>query len=163
MSFYERALRTVVALLLLVISVLGVAQVFFRFVLSSPLPWPEELGRLFFIYLAFIGGALASIHGDHISIEAVDMAVDDTGRTAAFLQFLRETLMVVVMVFVIYGGFQVIPITHNVSLSATGLPRSLMMVPVIIGAALMTLEALRRIGITVRQMRAQGGSNADET
>lgn len=163
MLFYERVLKAIVGLLMLGIASLVLAQVFFRFVLSNSLPWPEELGRLFFIYLSFIGGALASIHGDHISIEAIDMAVEDTSRVAAFLQILRELLMVVVMIFVIYGGFEVLPRAHNVSLSATRLPRSLLMVPVIVGAVLMTFEALRRIGINVRHIWAPQGAKTDET
>ena len=164
MSVYERALKTVIALLLLAIATLVIAQVFFRFVLSNSLPWPEELGRLIFIYLVFIGGGLASLHGDHISIEAVDMAVEDTSRTAAVMQILREALMVLVMIVVIYGGFQVAPKAHSISLSATGLPKSLMTVPVIIGAVLMLGEAVRRIGVNVRHIRsASERTDAEET
>lgn len=162
MSVYERALKTVIALLLLAIATLVIAQVFFRFVLSNSLPWPEELSRLIFIFLVFIGGALASLHDDHISIEAVDMAVEDSSRTAALMQILREALMVIVMLVVIYGGFQVLPKAHNISLSATGLPKSLMTVPVIIGAVLMTGESVRRIGVNVRQFRrASEGTKSD--
>jgi TRAP-type C4-dicarboxylate transport system permease small subunit len=152
MSVYERVLKVAVGLLLLGITGLVVAQVFFRFVLSSPLPWPEELARLIFVYLVFVGGAFASLHGDHISIEVVDAALDDSSKKAAITTIVRETIMVIVMAVTVVGGIQVAPQAHRIALSGTGLPKSLMTVAVIIGATLMGLEALRRIIIEVRKL-----------
>lgn len=152
MSVYERILKVAVGLLLLGITVLVVAQVFFRFVLSSPLPWPEELARLIFIYLVFVGGAFVSLHDDHISIEVVDAAVDETSKKASVMSIIRELVMVLVMVVTVVGGIQVVPSAHRIALSGTGLPKSLMTTAVIIGAALMGMEALRRIVLDVRKL-----------
>ncbi len=152
MSVYERALKVAVGLLLLGITGLVVAQVFFRFVLSSPLPWPEELARLIFVYLVFVGGAFASLHNDQISIEVVDVALDESSKKASVTSIVRETIMVIVMAVTVVGGIQVAPRAHRIALSGTGLPKSLMTVAVIIGAALMGLEALRRIVIDIRKL-----------
>lgn len=152
MSVYERALKVAVGLLLLGITGLVVAQVFFRFVLSSPLPWPEELARLIFVYLVFVGGAFASLHNDQISIEVVDVALDESSKKASVTSIVRETIMVIVMAVTVVGGIQVAPSAHRIALSGTGLPKSLMTVAVIIGAALMGLEALRRIIIDFRKL-----------
>jgi TRAP-type C4-dicarboxylate transport system permease small subunit len=152
MSVYERALKVAVGLLLLGITGLVVAQVFFRFVLSAPLPWPEELARLIFVYLVFVGGAFASLHNDQISIEVVDVALDDSSKKASVTSIVRETIMVIVMAVTVVGGIQVAPRAHRIALSGTGLPKSLMTVAVIIGATLMGLEALRRIIIDIRKL-----------
>jgi TRAP-type C4-dicarboxylate transport system permease small subunit len=152
MSVYERALKVAVGLLLLGITGLVVAQVFFRFVLSSPLPWPEELARLIFVYLVFVGGAFASLHNDQISIEVVDVALDGSSKKASVTTIVRETIMVIVMAVTVVGGIQVAPRAHRIALSGTGLPKSLMTVAVIIGATLMGLEALRRIVIDIRKL-----------
>ena len=152
MSVYERALKVAVGLLLLGITGLVVAQVFFRFVLSAPLPWPEELARLIFVYLVFVGGAFASLHNDQISIEVVDVALDDSSKKASVTSIVRETIMVIVMAVTVVGGIQVAPRAHRIALSGTGLPKSLMTVAVIIGATLMGLEALRRIVIDIRKL-----------
>ena len=152
MSVYEKALKVAVGLLLLGITGLVVAQVFFRFVLSAPLPWPEELARLIFVYLVFVGGAFASLHNDQISIEVVDVALDDSSKKASVTSIVRETIMVIVMAVTVVGGIQVAPRAHRIALSGTGLPKSLMTVAVIIGAALMGLEALRRIVIDIRKL-----------
>ncbi|MFO7780730.1 MAG: TRAP transporter small permease [Spirochaetia bacterium] len=152
MSVYERALKVAVGLLLLGITGLVVAQVFFRFVLSSPLPWPEELARLIFVYLVFVGGAFASLHNDQISIEVVDVALGESSNKTSVTSIVRETIMVIVMAVTVVGGIQVAPRAHSIALSGTGLPKSLMTAAVIIGATLMGLEALRRIIIDIRKL-----------
>ena len=153
MSIYERVLKGIVALFSLAVAVVVLAQVFFRFVLDSPLPWPEELGRLIFIYLVFIGGALVSLHGDHISIELVDQRVGENGVKALLITVARELLSVIVMIVIVVGGVQLAPRSHRLALSATGLPKSLMTVPVIIGAALMGVESRRRIIVRAKMKR----------
>jgi TRAP-type C4-dicarboxylate transport system permease small subunit len=116
------------------------------------MPWPEELARLIFVYLVFIGGAFASLHNDQISIEVVDVALDDSSKKASVTSIVRETIMVIVMAVTVVGGIQVAPRAHRIALSGTGLPKSLMTVAVIIGATLMGLEALRRIIIDIRKL-----------
>lgn len=44
-------------------------NVFFRYVLSSSLPWAEGLSTLLNTWVAFIGGAVALYVGDHVNIE----------------------------------------------------------------------------------------------
>jgi TRAP-type transport system small permease protein len=156
MHVYDRILKGIIAALLLAITLLVVAQVFFRFVLSSPLPWPEELARLVFFYLVFVGGALASLHGDHISIEVVDSAVDEDGRSALFVSVARGLVVVAIMGVAVYGGVQVAPRAHRIALSGTGLPRSLMTMAVITGSALMGLDALVRVIGNVWRLTAAG-------
>lgn len=143
MERVDRVLKLLVGLLLLAIAGIVVAQVFFRFVLSNALPWPEELGRLLFIYLVFIGGGLASLHRDHISIEILDVMVKSPKKMMV-IAVIRELIIIAVMVAAIDGAIRVIPRAHRLALSATGLPKSLMSVPVVIGALLMGLESIRR-------------------
>jgi TRAP-type C4-dicarboxylate transport system permease small subunit len=57
---------------LLAACLLAVVQVFFRYVLNNSLPWPEEVARLGFVWVVFLGMALA-IHRDaHLRIDLVD-------------------------------------------------------------------------------------------
>ena len=153
MSIHERILRGIVAFLLLAIALVVFAQVFFRFVLDSPLPWPEELGRLIFIYLVFIGGALVSLHNDHIAIEVIDHRLGRNGRAALVISTVRELLSVLVMVVIVIGGVRLAPRSHRLALSATGLPKSLMTVPVILGAVLMGVESIRRVIVRIAAHR----------
>jgi TRAP-type transport system small permease protein len=154
----EYTLKIMIALFLLLITSLVIAQVLFRFVLSNALPWPEELGRLLFSYLVFIGGGLASLHEEHISVELLDLKLPDTA--ASVLAVIREVLVVLVMVIVIRGGLAIMPRAHRIALSATGLPKSLMTLAVILGAVCMGLDSIKRVFTGLRRL-ASGSRNTD--
>jgi TRAP-type C4-dicarboxylate transport system permease small subunit len=43
-------------------------QILYRYVLQSPLVWSEELSRIIFIWVSLVGWVLATRHGTHIRI-----------------------------------------------------------------------------------------------
>ena len=47
------------------------AQVFYRYVLTAPLPWSEELGRYIFIWMSFLGIAAAYYKGRHMAFDLI--------------------------------------------------------------------------------------------
>jgi len=49
-------------------------QVLFRFVLSLPLAWTEELSRYLFILLVYVGASAAAGEGKHVRVEIIDSA-----------------------------------------------------------------------------------------
>lgn len=113
-----------------------ILQVTFRFVLQNPLPWPEELSRIFFIYLVFIGAAEASRERSHIAIDVMDV-FRLSARTDRLLDIIRNVLVLIVLAIVGYGAYQIIPTGYNMYLPATELPMSVMSAPVLIGSILM--------------------------
>ncbi|MBM4315539.1 MAG: TRAP transporter small permease, partial [Deltaproteobacteria bacterium] len=52
-------------------SMLVIAQVVLRYVFNDPLTWSEEMARIAFIYLAFIGIGAAYGRRKHMAIDAV--------------------------------------------------------------------------------------------
>jgi tripartite ATP-independent transporter DctM subunit len=54
------------ALLLVVMVAITCAQIFFRYVLNHPLPWPEEAARWAFLWLVMLGCVTATRLGSHI-------------------------------------------------------------------------------------------------
>lgn len=161
MKWYETAIRVVITGLILAITIVVAVQVFFRFVLDSPLSWPEEFGRLLFIWLVFIGSVLVTRANDHISIELVDQALEHKPKLKRVVATLRHVVFAIVMVVVVIGGLQIVPRTHRLQLSATRLPRSILTLSVIVGGALMTLESLRQIVRAARGV-SDSGSSHDE-
>jgi TRAP-type C4-dicarboxylate transport system permease small subunit len=53
-----------------VMSILVIAQVVLRYVFNDPLTWSEEMARIFFIYLSFIGIGAAYGRRRHMFIDA---------------------------------------------------------------------------------------------
>ena len=118
-----------------------IMQVTFRFIFHSPLPWPEELSRILFICLVFVGAAEASRENSHIAIDLKDV-FHLSDKTDKFLNVFRLALVAFVLAVVAHGAYAIIPTGYNMHLPATGLPMSVMTVPVLVGSVLMLAWSL---------------------
>ena len=104
-AFYiDRSVETVVVLTLLSCCLLAVVQVFFRYVLNNSLPWPEEVARLGFVWVVFLGMALA-IHRDaHLRIDLIDKLSAPLG--AAFPVALRVVFVAASCAALVHHGLE---------------------------------------------------------
>lgn len=64
----ETVLMAICILMFVVMVALGIATVFFRFVVESSLAFPDELIRYLFIWLIFLGAAIALRRNAHAAI-----------------------------------------------------------------------------------------------
>lgn len=112
------------------------AQIGMRVFIGQPLSWPDELSRILFIYLVFIGAAETSVRHKHI---AVNMQ-DTFGLPAAadrVLDLIRMALCIVVLAVIAWGAWQMVPVVSTMQLPATKLKMSIMVYPVLIGSVAM--------------------------
>lgn len=65
------AITVLLCALLAVMSVLGFAQVIFRYLIGSPLTWSEEVLRFALIWLPFLGAGLVVRQGMLVAVEIV--------------------------------------------------------------------------------------------
>jgi TRAP-type C4-dicarboxylate transport system permease small subunit len=65
-------LEGLVIIALMVMTVVTFLQVLFRFVLKLPSSWTGEVVTFSFIYVVFLGAALAVKHNTHIMVDIVD-------------------------------------------------------------------------------------------
>ena len=104
------ALLTVAKASVIVISVVMVlvtlAQVIFRYVIASPLPWSEELARYCFVWIVFLGGAIGLSRGIHLG---VDLFVNRLpARTRRGVDALTYALIAAFAATVIYASYPVL-------------------------------------------------------
>lgn len=107
------------------VTIVGVLfiQVVARFVFDEGLTWSEELARVLFIWVSWLGISLGQKKGEHIK---VTMIVDRfTGKSQRNLLILTDLLTLTILVFFIYQGFWVSYQIYSagVNTSALGLPR----------------------------------------
>ena len=57
--------------MLAILCVLGILQVFFRYVLNNSLTWSEELSRYIFVWITFLGAAIATKEKMHIRLDFI--------------------------------------------------------------------------------------------
>ncbi len=62
--------------------VIVLAQVFFRYILNSPLIWSEELARYIFVWISFLGWLMATRDQDHIVLTMLRDRLPARARTA---------------------------------------------------------------------------------
>lgn len=65
----------VVVILFLAMTVTVLIQVFFRFVLQSPLRWTEEMARYLMIWLVLMASAVAMRNKSHLQVDVLTSAL----------------------------------------------------------------------------------------
>lgn len=71
----EHFAEAAAVLLLLACALVALVQVFCRYVLGDALPWPEEAARYLFVWFVFLGAAMVTRRGEHITIDIVQRSL----------------------------------------------------------------------------------------
>ena len=116
-------------------------QVFFRYVLQSPLTWTEELSRLFFIWLGFIGSVIVTKHKGHLSVDLVVSQLPEVLRKVVYVFI--QALILTFLVFIAVVGTKLTYLSRNVTTPALDVSVAFMYAPVPLFAV---LTLVRMIG-----------------
>jgi C4-dicarboxylate transporter, DctQ subunit len=132
------------ALLLIVITVLTLAQVVMRYIFNNPFTWSEELAIAAFIYMTFLGISVAYARGRHLWVDA-------------FVAVLPRTMAIVVdgLVLALSAGFfilvsilmiKVMVVTWKVGITTAALeiPRAFIYLSLPLGCVLFLIQVLKR-------------------
>lgn len=125
----------VVALLMAAMVASVVAGVFFRYALSSALPWPEEFARFAMIWVTMLGASLVLRYTGHIAVLFLVDWLPAQARRAVLL--LGKLLVALFLVLLLVNG---IDMTQRVQRQTAPAMRISMSVPNLalpVGAALM--------------------------
>jgi tripartite ATP-independent transporter DctM subunit len=140
----ERALAVIVAVLCAGTLAVGVVVVFldviFRYFLSNPLQWSDEVAIAVLIAITFLGGALALYRGEHLGMRVFRNRL--TGRWADRADGASAWIILLVAVCLTWSS---IPLLQGVAGQTTVsgvLPASIDYWPLPIGGGLMSLFAL---------------------
>lgn len=102
----EKIIDVMLVILLTGIFVIGIAQVFFRWVLNDPLTWSEEGIQLIYIWVCYLGWCLAERKDSHIRITAVMNALPQ--KAQKWLQAFNHLLCILFAVLMVYYGIKLI-------------------------------------------------------
>jgi TRAP-type C4-dicarboxylate transport system permease small subunit len=138
------------ALMLAVMVVLLFIQVAGRYVFSDPPDWTEELARGVFIYLTFVGGALAIVRNAHLRIEGLHERLSPRMKTS-----LDIVLILVGVIFLVVTLYQSIGLLSRLShqpMTSVPISKAFVFAAVPIGCALMLVYELLRVRNYVRAL-----------
>ena len=148
---WSYAAETVVVVLMAIMVAAVAVQVFFRFVIGDPLSWTEELARYAFVWITFLGAAVAYRHRAHIVVDIMLHLVPTWAR--APLSWVVEGLVAVTLVILIREGLRMVETTSNVQATMLQIPMSYIYAAIPVSAALMLVYQVERLVGVLRSRR----------
>src|SRR2546428_13121800 len=97
-----RALEAYTAVLMLMLAVIVLLGVWFRYVVQRALPWYDEFAEFLLVWLTFYGSALAAHRGAHIGFETLTDSLPPAARRAAAI-FAEGVVLFVLIALWRYG------------------------------------------------------------
>ena len=102
---YKALLNGFIYLMFTLMTLVTLANVFGRFFFNSPIFWSSEMARYSFVWIIFLGAALAARKGSHIGMETLLNILPQKGK--AFLKAVINCIMIIFLfVFTIFSFIQ---------------------------------------------------------
>lgn len=141
------------AILLLAIVAITFLQVLLRYVFGNPLSWGEELSRYIFVWITFLGAAVAFARDTHIRVDALVNAIGLRRRRR--IELFRRAVELVAVAVLLYSGTLVAWRYKDVGFySLPQAPLVFFPLAVPVAAILMAYYALRRFAASRRSTRS---------
>ena len=102
----ERIIDVLAVVLLTSIFVLGLAQVIWRWIIKDPIVWSEELIQLIYVWICYLGWAIAERKDAHIRITAIHNMLPKQAQK--YLQIFCHILCIIFSVLMCWYGFKLV-------------------------------------------------------
>jgi TRAP-type C4-dicarboxylate transport system permease small subunit len=159
-NIFEKTIERCLVLLFLIVIFCIAVQVFYRYALNHPLPWTEELAKLAFIWMLFLGLFLAERDNIHIAVDffldRLPLGMQKPVRIAV------ELFGIVVLFVVSFYSFRFIEIQKAMRSVALNISMMYFALPVPIGCILYGLykfSSIKRI-LNTRNFRSTADPEA---
>ena len=149
-----RTLEFACALLVMAMVVLLFTQVVGRYLFANPPVWTEELARAVFLYVTFIGGAIAVPRLAHLRIDGLLLKMPPNARS--LLQLMLILLGVIFLGVVIYQSVILLGRLAHQPMTTVPLSKAWMFAAVPVGCTLMLAYELSRLVNEVRALVRRG-------
>ena len=152
-----KPVRMVVFLVVIAMVMLVVIQIFCRFVLNVSVPWTEEMARLFFVWMIFLGSAVTEAEGGQIS---TTVFFDKLSRIPRFILGTAIYCIEIIFNLCLFIGCVMSWDTVKVMTfsTVTALNYRLLYVPLLIGAPFMIFYLVQNIQFCQDLFHKEGGS-----
>lgn len=138
-----RAALWVAGVCLVLMTAFIAAQVFARYVVGSPLTWTEQSAVLLMGWFIFLGAAVGTREGYHLSFDVLLMVLP-----RRIVLILHSVSDVVVMAFgggMFWYGLELARRTWTNTLPTLGFPGGVTFIPIVLGGGLIVVFSLERL------------------
>lgn len=147
MRFLSRTVRylslatsAVLAVLMAALIALVSVQVVMRYFFGNPLPWSLEVSRILFVWIVFLGAAVAVPRGQYTALDVLSRTFPPW-----WCERIVPGVMVLFALLLATLGTAYVRGTHGGRFTMTGLPDSVVFVAPAVSAVLMVLFGLERL------------------
>jgi TRAP-type C4-dicarboxylate transport system permease small subunit len=144
---FQRAGALLCGLLLIAFTGLVLYSVVMRYFFTPPI-WGEQLPKLLFIWMIFLGGGFAYLAGQNLRMTALIDRVP--ARPRRIIELGMYSLVIVILLMILWYSVPIIELTSGTVSIATGLSEGWKYLALPVGALLLLVNAIWRI---VRIMR----------
>ncbi|WP_058910937.1 TRAP transporter small permease [Entomohabitans teleogrylli] len=132
-------------------------NVVLRYGFNSGITFSEEVSRLFFVWLTFLGAIAAMKDGTHIRVDSLVQKLSPAGQKAC--AFISNALILYVCSFLLEGGWQQTVINMDTVSPVTGWPMASLYITSVIASIGIALYAIRNIINLFRKQDSQPEEN----
>jgi TRAP-type transport system small permease protein len=148
MIIWLTSIAVILLMMMMIVTVL--IGVFFRYVLNSALPWPEELSRFIMIWVTMVSSGLVMRYGGHIAITFITMRLKKWHRVVVV--GMGQFLVVLFLIMVLWYGAVMVGRTAHQWSAALQWSLAIRNIAIPLGAALM----LYHIGAAIIRREDRG-------
>jgi TRAP-type C4-dicarboxylate transport system permease small subunit len=132
----------ILLLLMSAMCVVMLTQVFSRYLFNNPLTWPEELSRYLFVWIVFLGAAIAFRHKAHLGMDFLTARLPERLRRGA--EKIVEIIILVFLVLIMYIAPAVLSVTRLQTTPVLNIPMSYIYLSFVVASGLMSIEIVDR-------------------
>ena len=132
-----KAVKGISILMLAIMIILCLVQVFYRYILQLPLSFSEELARFIFIWITFLGTAMALKKHKHVKMELLVQTFPV--KIQVLIKKIIFGVSILTYLLMIYSGFLVVNKTMIQTSAALKVPMGLIYLAVPLSGILMLL------------------------
>ena len=124
-------------------------SVFTRYALNRPPLWSEEVPMTFFMWMTFLGLALATRRGENIRVTYFIEKLTPTSRLV--LEIVMHLLVIAMMIVILWFSFRVIRLQLRGTMLSTGWSKAVNWIPLPVGMVLSALYQFKLVRRSVRE------------
>lgn len=154
-NLYNKFEEIFLVVLLVIMVVLIFVQVVMRYCFNSSLSWSEELARILFIWVSWIGISLGQKKGEHIKITMVTDKLK--GSAKRFVLLLADVCTFVILAVLCVKGMEVVMQTMGLgaTMPATGCPKWIVYSAVPLSCLLMAIRVVKDLVLTLTNRKQE--------
>jgi len=150
LGLLRRAIALVIILMFAVLIVTVFYQVLGRYLFNAPPSWSEELARFLQVWIALLASALCIQQSMHLGVDYLLHAIPPRGRAA--LEVLVHLLVTGFLLLLLVQGVKILDVASVQTSPAMGINMWYAYLAVPVGAALMLLESVLKLGESLRAL-----------